>query len=41
MTKALVKGVRDALLQHKKAGHPVVIWRDGEAVWLRPEEIHT
>ncbi len=41
ITKALVKGVRDALLQHKKAGQPVVIWRDGETVWLKPEEIHT
>jgi hypothetical protein len=37
--KALSKAVRDALLQHKQAGHPVVEWRDGKAVWIAPEDI--
>ncbi len=39
ITKALVKAVRDALLKHKRAGNPVVIWRNGKIVWLKPEEI--
>lgn len=40
ITKALAKGVRKALLQHKQAGYPIVIWRDGKAVWLESKEIH-
>jgi hypothetical protein len=39
ITEALAKGVRDALLQHKKAGNPVVEWRDGKIVWIQPEDI--
>lgn len=39
ITKALVQGVRDALLKHKQAGNPIVVWRDGKMVWLKPEEI--
>ncbi|MBI4685273.1 MAG: hypothetical protein HY755_08740 [Nitrospirae bacterium] len=39
VTLALAQGVRDALLKHKQAGNPIVIWRDGKIVWLSPEEI--
>ncbi|MCR4321172.1 MAG: hypothetical protein NUV74_12660 [Candidatus Brocadiaceae bacterium] len=39
ITNALAQGVRDALLKHKQAGKPVVVWRDGKIVWLKPEEI--
>jgi hypothetical protein len=39
ITQALAKGVRDALLKHKQAGNPIVVWRDGKIVWLDPEEI--
>jgi hypothetical protein len=39
ITQALVQGVREALLKHKQAGNPIVIWKDGKAVWLAPEEI--
>lgn len=39
ITHALAQGVRDALLKHKQAGNPVVVWRDGKIVWLKPEEI--
>ncbi len=39
ITKALIQGVREALLKHKQAGNSVVIWRDGKAVWLEPDEI--
>jgi monomeric isocitrate dehydrogenase len=37
--RALKEGVREALLRHKQAGNPIVIWRDGKVVWLKPEEI--
>ena len=40
ITRALVDGVRKALLQHKQAGRPIVVWRDGKAVWLESKEIH-
>jgi hypothetical protein len=39
ITQALAEGVREALKRHKQAGNPVVIWRDGKMVWLKPEEI--
>jgi len=39
ITQAVAKGVRDALLKHKQAGNPIVVWRDGKIVWLKPEEI--
>lgn len=37
--KALKKAIREAVLQHKRAGNPIVVWRDGQIVWLKPEEI--
>jgi hypothetical protein len=39
ITQALAEGVREALKKHKQAGNPVVDWRDGKMVWLKPEEI--
>jgi hypothetical protein len=39
ITQALAQGVHEALLKHKQAGNPVVVWRDGKMVWLKPEEI--
>jgi hypothetical protein len=39
ITRALSQGVRDALLRHKRAGNPVVVWRNEKAVWLKPEDI--
>lgn len=39
ITQALTQGVRDALLKHKQAGNPVVVWREGKAVWIEPEDI--
>jgi len=39
ITQALTQGVREALLKHKQAGNPVVVWRDGKMIWLKPEEI--
>jgi hypothetical protein len=37
--RALREAVRDALRQHKLAGHPVVVWRNGRVVWIQPEDI--
>lgn len=37
--EALEQGVRDAMLRHKKDGLPVAIERDGEIVWLMPEDV--
>ncbi|MDP2167277.1 MAG: hypothetical protein Q8J64_02965 [Thermodesulfovibrionales bacterium] len=39
ITEALAKGVREALMKHKQAGNPIVIWRDGKIVVVKPEEI--
>ena len=37
--EALQEGVRDAMIRHKKDGLPVVIYRDGKAVWVKPEDL--
>ncbi|MEW6327239.1 MAG: hypothetical protein AB1487_06555 [Thermodesulfobacteriota bacterium] len=37
--KALREGVQEALIIHKKLGNPIVAWRDGKIVRIRPEEI--
>ncbi len=37
--RALEQAVKEALLKHKQAGNPIVIWKHGKAVWLQPEEI--
>jgi hypothetical protein len=39
ITKALQAGVREALIRHKQAGNPIVVMKDGQMVWLKPEEI--
>jgi hypothetical protein len=36
---AMDVAVREALLQHKRAGNPVAVWRDEQVVWVPPEEI--
>jgi hypothetical protein len=36
---AIRKGVREALLDHKRAGNPIAVWRDGQVVWIAPEDI--
>ncbi len=36
---ALAKGVRDAMLRHKKDDLPVVIERDGKIEWVKPEDL--
>ena len=39
ITKALQSGVRDALIRHKQVGNPIVVMKDGQMVWLKPEDI--
>lgn len=36
--EAIRLAVRDAFLEHKRERLPVVIWRDGKAVWISAEE---
>ncbi|HET6386830.1 MAG TPA: hypothetical protein VFJ58_25845 [Armatimonadota bacterium] len=31
--------VRDAMLDHKRTGHPVAAWKNGKVVWIPPDEI--
>lgn len=37
--EALKQGVREAMIRHKKDGLPVVIYRDGQTVWVMPEDL--
>lgn len=36
---AMREAVREALVLHKLAGHPIAVWRDGRVVWIQPEDI--
>jgi hypothetical protein len=36
---AIGKAVREAVLGHARAGHPIAVWRDGRVVWLEPAEV--
>jgi len=36
---ALKQAVQAALIRHKQAGNPIVVWRDGKIVWIQSEEI--
>ena len=37
--EALKKAVAETIADHKRAGDPIVIWRDGEIVQIPPEQI--
>ena len=39
ITKALKKGIETALLKHKQAGQPIVIWQNNRVVWIPAEKI--
>jgi hypothetical protein len=39
MERVMQKAVRRALLVHKQSGNPIAVWRDGQVVWIPPEEI--
>jgi len=37
--RAMRQAVREALAQHRQAGDPIVVWRDGRVVWIPAAEI--
>ncbi len=37
--EAICASVHHTLLEHKRAGNPVAVWRDGKVVMLKPEAI--
>jgi len=37
--EAITTAVREAVLEHKRLGNPIAVWRDGRVVWLQPDEI--
>jgi hypothetical protein len=36
---AMNAAAREAVLQHKQKGLPIVVWRDGKVVWIPASEI--
>jgi hypothetical protein len=40
-TREMGRAIRNALIQHKRAGNPVAVWRNGVVVWIAPEDIPT
>ncbi|MBM2811005.1 MAG: hypothetical protein HW416_1764 [Chloroflexi bacterium] len=36
---AMRQAVCEALLQHKRAGNPVAVWRNGRVEWIPPQDI--
>jgi hypothetical protein len=36
---AMRRAVREAVLEHKRLGNPIAVWREGRVVWLQPDEI--
>ena len=37
--EALKEAARDARRLHKALGNPMATWKDGQVVWVRPEDI--
>jgi hypothetical protein len=37
--EAMAAAFREAVLQHKRAGQPLVVWRDGKTVLIPADEI--
>lgn len=37
--RAVQESVREALIDHKRAGNPVAFWENGRVRWVPPEEI--
>lgn len=33
------QAVREALAQHRRAGHPVAVWRNGRVEWIPAQDI--
>ncbi len=39
MLEAMRLAVREALLDHKRAGNPIAVWRNERVEWIPPEDI--
>ena len=39
--KALKRAVAEAIAEHKRAGHPIAVWRDGKVVHIPADQIET
>jgi hypothetical protein len=39
INEAICRAVREAVLQHARAGQPVATWQNGQVVWIPAEEI--
>jgi len=37
--KILQLAVREALIRHKRIGHPIATWKDGKVIIVPPEQI--
>jgi len=37
--RALREAVQEAIADHKRAGCPVAVWRNGRVEWIAPEDI--
>jgi len=37
--EAIRESVHRALQEHKRAGNPIAVWRDGKVIILKPEAI--
>jgi len=37
--KALKEAVAEAIVEHKRKGIPIVVWRDGKVVEIAPDQI--
>jgi hypothetical protein len=37
--RALARAFREAILRHKQPGNPICVWREGQVVWIAPEDI--
>lgn len=37
--QVMSEAVRQALMRHKQAGNQVVVWRNGRAEWIQPDDI--
>jgi hypothetical protein len=36
---AIRRAVREAVLEHARAGRSIAVWREGQVVWLEPAEV--
>lgn len=37
--EALAEAIREAVEQHRRAGNPIAIWRDGRVCWIEARDI--